>query len=321
VHTFFYLLPYRGGRIGLGGRWVNALNQAVIRPQLLRILRHLGFNHPILFLGSAYALPLVDHIPHRLLVYHCSDDYTLVPTFPKSFSEIETELIRRCDVIITTAEELRRVKAHLNPNIFTVTNGADVKHFSRTQDPETPIASELVNLPRPVVGYIGSVFRWINQKMVAYAAKQRPGWSFVFVGPLQTNISSLQKLPNVHFLGPRPYTALPSYLKGFDVATVPFVINEVTLRASPIKFYEYLASGLPIVATRLPDFEPFEHLAWLIRTPEEFVAGLEQAVQNDSLHARKLRMIEARKHSWEARFQQIETILTQALERRLHQGK
>lgn len=315
VYTFFYPLPYRGSRIGLGGRWVNALNQAVIRPQLLRVLRRLGLERPILFLGSACALPLVDHIPHRLLVYHCSDDYTLVPSFPASFPELEAELIRRCDVVIATAEELRQAKQHLNPSIFTVTNGAQVEHFARTQAPETQIAPELAGLPHPVVGYIGSVFRWIDQEMIAFAAQQRPSWNFAFVGPIQADVSTLRRYPNIHLLGPRPYQDLPSHLKGFDVAIVPFVLNEVTLRASPIKFYEYLASGVPVVATRLPDFEPFDHLVGLVHTPEEFVAALEESMQVDSSEAKKARMAEAQNHSWEARFKQMDSLLMAALER------
>ncbi|MDA2936699.1 glycosyltransferase [Acidobacteria bacterium AH-259-A15] len=318
IHTYLYPLPYRGSFTGFGGRWVNTFNQMVIRGQLLRSLQHLEFERPVLFVCSAHALPLVNHIPHRLLVYHCSDDYTLVPSFPASFPELEAELIRRCDVVITTTEELGKAKAHLTPNLFTVKNGADVKHFARTQAPETPLAPELASLSKPVVGYVGSVFRWINQEWVRHAATELRDWNFVFVGPQQTDVSLLRSLPNVHFLGPRPYSDLPQYLRGFHVAIVPFAMNELTLRASPIKFYEYLASGLPIVATRLPDLEPLEHLVGLVRTAAEFVEALQEAVQKDSPAARKARMSAAEKHSWEARFKQIDAVLMGALERCQH---
>jgi len=313
VHTFFYPLPYRGGRTGLGGKWVNTFNQMVVKPQLLRVLEHLGFDNPILFLGNAGAISLLNSIPHRLLVYHCSDDFTLVPSFPASFPELEEELIRRCDLVIVTAEELRRAKKHLNPNIVTITNGADVEHFARTNAPETQLAPDLANLQRPVVGYIGSIFRWINQQWIKDAATQLPNWSFVFVGPLQTDISLLTGLPNVHFLGPKPYSDLPTYLCGFDVATVPFTINELTLRASPIKFYEYLASGVPVVASRLPDLEPFSDLAQLVENAEEFVLALQRAVREDTVEARQRRMAEAKKHSWDVRCAQIDAVIGRLL--------
>ena len=152
--------------------------------------------------------------------------------------------------------------------------------------------------------------------MIAHAAEARPDWRFVFVGPIATDVSQLQVLPNVHFLGPRPYADLPGYLKGFDVTTVPFIFHDVTLRASPIKFYEYLASGVPVVASRLPDFEPFAHLAGIVTTPEEFVTALEDAIAYDTLDKRQARMAEAQNHSWEVRFTQIDRLIEEALERK-----
>ena len=202
----------------------------IVRPQLSKRLQALDFNKPVLLVCSAHALPLVDHIPHRLLMYHCSDDYTAVPSRQASFDQLERELIQRCDVVITTSDELRRAKENLNPSIVTVRNGVDFEHFSRTQT-ETEVAHELAGLPRPVVGYIGSVFRWIEQEWVSQAARRLPTWSFVFIGPRQTNVSRLEALPNVHFLGPRPYNLLPKYLRGFDVATVPFTYNTLRVRA------------------------------------------------------------------------------------------
>jgi glycosyltransferase involved in cell wall biosynthesis len=121
-------------------------------------------------------------------------------------------------------------------------------------------------------------------------------------------------LPNVHFLGPRPYDILPQYLRGFDVATVPFVVNDVTLRASPIKFYEYLASGVPIVATRLPDFETLSDFAYLVEDADEFTLALQRTVSEDTPEFRQRRMAEAKHHSWTSRFKQIDVLIEQALQ-------
>ena len=309
----FSFLPYRGGKLGFGGRWVNTLNQMLVRPQLSKAIGKSSLQDPVLFVGSATCLPLIDRIPHQLLVYHCSDDYTLVPTFPRSFNETEAELIRRCDLVIATAEELKKAKASLNPNTHTVTNGADIAHFAQTQEPTMQVAPEVAALPGPVVGYIGSVFQWIDQDMVLAAARAHPAWSFVFVGPIQVDVSALQSMPNIHFLGPRPYQELPRYLKGFDAVTVPFAVNDVTLRASPIKFYEYLASGVPIVATRLPDFEPYSDFAELVSGPEEFSVALERAIAEETPEKKAARMAESHNHSWEARFQRIDQLIEEAL--------
>jgi glycosyltransferase involved in cell wall biosynthesis len=312
VQAYFSPLPYHGRSL-LGARWVNTLNQQVIRPQLHRLLRRLGFRHPIVVAGGAHALPLLAGWSPRLLVYHCSDDYTRQPTFPRSFRALEHDFIRRCDLIITTAEALRRAKAHLHPHVHAVSNGAEVEHFAQTQHPQTVPAPELMGLPRPIVGYIGTIFEWIDQEMIAQAARARPQWSFVFVGPCTTSLGRLRGLGNVHLIGPRPYRDLPGYLKAFDVAMVPFVRHDVTMRASPIKFYEYLASGVPVVATRLPDFEPLGHLAELVAAPAEFVPAIERAILTNTSPARAMRMTEARRHSWEARFAQIDRLIGQAL--------
>ena len=309
VQSYLSLLPYRGKTFPFGARWVNVLNQRIILPQLHRRLAQLGFQHPLIVVGSAHALPLLDALSPCLSVYHCSDDFTEIDNFPASFADLEQDLMRRCDLVIATAEELRRAKSHLHSNIHAVTNGAEVEHFARTQDPATTVAKELQGLPRPIIGYVGSIFEWIDQDMVVAAARNRPKWSFVFIGPVTTDISRLRALPNILLLGPRPYQALPSYLKGFDVTTVPFSFHEVTLRASPIKFYEYLASGLPVVATRLPDFEPLAHLTHLVDSAQAFVSAIERALKEESPRAQAVRMQEAQKHSWTARFARIDALI------------
>ena len=138
--------------------------------------------------------------------------------------------------------------------------------------------------------------------MVASAARAHPGWSFIFVGPVTADTGDLGNLRNVHFLGPRRYRDLPCYLRGFDVATVPFIFHDVTLRARPVKFYEYLASGIPLVATRLPDFEAFADLVELVYAPHQFLEALENTIQQDSPVRQNARMQEARRHSWTERF-------------------
>jgi glycosyltransferase involved in cell wall biosynthesis len=171
-------------------------------------------------------------------------------------------------------------------------------------------------LPKPVIGYVGTVFEWIDQEMIAFAAQRHPEWSFVLVGPIATDVSRLRPLPNVHLIGPRPYAELPRYLKGFDVATVPFVFHDVTVRASPVKFYEYLASGVPVVATKLPDFEPLGRITGLVSSSQEFAEALERSVRTETPEKRSARMREAKNHSWEARFVQMDRLIEDAYVRR-----
>src|SRR5690606_18611935 len=251
VHSYCYLLPYRGPAWQLGSRKVNRLNQWWVRHWFQKALTSLGFKSVLYIVGHAGALDLLKGLPRRPLLYHCSDDFTLVPSFPDSFESLEKELMMEADGVVTTAETLSEAKRPFCRRIWTIPNGADCDHFSKAQAPELEIASDLMSLKPPRIGYVGTIFRWIDQEWVARTARQEPQWNFVLIGPVETDVSRLQALENVHFLGPRPYEHLPEYLKGFDAAIVPFRINDLTRRASPIKFYEYLALGLPVVASRL----------------------------------------------------------------------
>ncbi|MBM3948383.1 MAG: glycosyltransferase family 1 protein [SAR202 cluster bacterium] len=310
------LFPYRAGWPLAGFGPVLSVNQLLVRRRLRQVQKRFGLSNPLLVVGSAIANPFIDALGPSLVLYHCSDDYTRSPTFPSSYTKLEKSLTARADLVICTAETLRQVKASLNSYTYTVVNGAQVGHFAHTQDPQVRAAADLQGLPKPVIGYIGTVFEWIDQEMIAFAAKAHPEWSFVLVGPIATDVSRLRPLRNVHLVGPRPYTDLPAYLKGFDVATVPFVFHDVTLRASPVKFYEYLASGVPVVATKLPDFEPLGHMTELVSSPQEFTDALERAIRTETSEKQAARMREAKNHSWEARFAQVDGLIAEAYARR-----
>jgi glycosyltransferase involved in cell wall biosynthesis len=316
IQAYPVLYPYRAGWPLADSRWMLRLNQMLVGRQLRGLSSRLGFRDPVAVVGTAFSLFLLDDLHPSLILYHCSDDYTRQPTFPASFEALERELVERSDVVICTSEELRRAKAPLHDRTYAVANGAQVRHFARAQEAGTIVAPDLDELPRPIVGYIGSVFEWVDQRMLVYAAREHPSWSFVLVGPVTTDVGQLRSLSNIHLLGPRDYADLPSYLKGFDAATVPFVFHDVTMRASPVKFYEYLASGVPIVATMLPDFEPFRHMARLVSSPEEFSASLEAVIGGDTSAKREERIAESLNHSWEARFAEVDRIIDDAVERK-----
>ena len=200
---------------------------------------------------------------------------------------------------------MKKEKEQINSNILSIPNGAMTKHFAQTQNPDLKVAVELKNINKPIIGYIGSVFRWINVDWIDYAARENQNYNFVFIGPITTDISKLLLRENIYFLGPRPYTELPKYLKGFSVATIPFTIDGVTLKASPIKFYEYLASGVPIVSTSLPDLEIFKSHCSLVSTKEDFSNEITNSVKFDNEMKKHERMKLAENFSWESRFAQV----------------
>tara|TARA_Y100001970_G_scaffold287174_1_gene411163 strand:+ start:128 stop:1279 length:1152 start_codon:yes stop_codon:yes gene_type:complete len=305
ISTFIYLLPFRGSKYFFGASLINSINQKFIKKYLIKQMKQLGINNPTIIVGSAHILPILNDLNYSRLIYHCSDDYTIIPTFPESFTEIEKKLIKKCDLVVTTADELMKDKSRFNQNTISIPNGANVKHFSTTQNPKTIISEEMHRFKKPIIGYIGSVFQWLDLEWIDFAAKQLPQYEFIFIGPIQINISHLKMKKNIHFLGPKPYEDLPRYIKAFDVAVIPFVIDGVTLKASPIKFYEYLSSGIPIVSTELPDLLPFKDDVYLVKNKEDYIHCIKASINNDSISLMNARMEIAKKYSWEYRFQTL----------------
>ncbi len=148
----------------------------------------------------------------------------------------------------------RRIK-----NVHLVRNGTDFELFNQL----TPNGI-LKDINGPIIGYYGAIAEWFDTELIVHCAMEHPDWNFVLIGStVGCDTSSLEKLKNVHLLGEKPYKELPLYLYHFDVCTIPFKINPLTLATNPVKFYEYLSSGKPVVTVRLPELEPYADLCYL----------------------------------------------------------
>ena len=151
------------------------------KKKLKKQLDDLKFNNPIVIIGSAHILPIIDVFNAERIIYHCSDDYSLVPSFPKSFQNIEKKLINICDLVVTTADELKKARIKYNTNTVAIPNGVDINHFKKTQNSKTEIHNDLKLFSKPIIGYIGTIFRWINQDWVEYAAIENKSYNFIFI--------------------------------------------------------------------------------------------------------------------------------------------
>ncbi|MDD4767018.1 MAG: glycosyltransferase [Desulfotomaculaceae bacterium] len=283
-------------------RTINRINQKIIAGSLKRLCRELAFKPTICW---TYLPNTVDlRLPAGVtLVYDCADEHTAFPGLINKATvlQMEMELFARADVSLASARELCERKKELAPAITLVPNGADVEHFKKAMQPGLPAPPELKTLARPVVGYVGAVSAWFDQEMLATAARAHPDWSFVLVGPMDTDVLLLNSLPNVHLLGRSAYSDLPAYLKCFDIAVIPFKINDLTTGVNPVKLYEYLAAGRPVVSSDLPEVRTFRPHVAIAGTPAEFVRKLEEELAADSPIKRAERLEIAGWHSWEAR--------------------
>jgi glycosyltransferase involved in cell wall biosynthesis len=282
---------------------VRAFNQKLLCWQVRRAMRRLAFRRPINWIFNPAAAVIAGQLQEDLLLYHCVDEYTAFSgVAADSIAQLERQLLERADAVIVSADRLYESKVAYNPRTAIVRHGVDFDHFRKALAPQTAVAAELNGFSRPILGFFGLVADWVDVELMAAAARKFSHGSLVILGKVTTDISCLQKLPNVHLFGRRPYEELPNWCKGFDVALMPFRINALTLAANPLKVREYLAAGLPVVSTAIPEVEVLGQCR-IADNEAEFLQQIEQALVEPG--PREARSDAIRHESWAARLQEI----------------
>ena len=226
-----------------------------------------------------------------------------------------TLLRARADVVFASSSSLYESHARLHPSVHLCPNAADFTHFSRAAA-DGAVPNDLADITPPIIGYHGALANWIDWDLIGATAAANPDLSFVFIGPLFTGGERLPTGNNLHYLGHRDYRLLPNYLRGFDVGIIPFRLSPMTKGCDPIKLWEYLAAGKPVVSTPLPEVQQYSEIS-VAGTPAEFGAALREALAmaNDP-GAIAARQALARSNSWEARALQIHRVLASVKHRR-----
>jgi len=290
-------LPY----FGQAAQRVNAL---AVRLQVRRAMGHLGFVRPLSWSFLPSAAPVAGTLGEEQVLYHCVDEFSAFSDAPGlRIAELEAQLVRRADLVITSAERLRQSKARLNPRTVLVRHGVDHAHFRRALEDATVVPPEVARLPRPVIGFYGLVADWVDLELLRAVAEEVREGSLVIVGKVTADRSPLAGLPNVHWLGRRPYAELPGHCKGWAVALMPFRMNELTLNSNPLKVREYLAAGLPVVSTPVPEVVSLG-LCRIAEGPVAFAAEVRAALAEGGGPSRA-RSEAIASESWEARVEEI----------------
>ncbi len=301
--------------------WINRLNNAFLLPIVRSQMRRLGFKAPILLTYAPFSADLVGKLGEQAAVYECVDDFTASKGLvnPQVLGRLEQQLIRTVDLLIVTHPALYESKGAGARCAKIVPNGVEAEHFAQAADPTYPLAEAFEDLQHPVIGYLGGINYWIDTALLAEIARQHADWTVVLVGPqeLLADISPLKGLPNVVLTGRVPYEEVPRYVKAFDVCVNPYVLDGVAEHCSPLKLYDYLATGKPIVSVDMPEARKFEGLIDIARDRDEFVTLVERAVERQLSDAgderSKQRMAEARKHTWRSRFEDVSAALMDIL--------
>jgi glycosyltransferase involved in cell wall biosynthesis len=260
------VLPFHGNS---AARWIN---RRLLSWSLRRACGKLGFRAPVTLTFVPNSVDVTGSLGERLVIYYCVDEYSQFTGANRAaVLDMERRLMEKADLVVVSASRLYDTKRASNRNTVLITHGVDVDHFRSACSEETPVPEDAAALPGPVIGFYGLIEDWVDLEVIRHMAVARPEWSFLMIGQVKTDTSAVSKLANVHFTGRREYQSLPGYCKKFDIAVLPFVVNELTLAANPLKVREYLAAGLPVVATPLPEVQKLGNLICAATTPEEFL--------------------------------------------------
>lgn len=224
---------------------------------------------------SASFSSLMDSFKFETIVYDCMDELTLFKGAPEHLIHQEKYLMASADIIFTGGKSLYESKKQNHANVYCFPSSVDEPHFAQALN-GIEIPADIANLQAPVVGYFGVIDERIDLKLLHETALKLPNVSFVMIGPLaKIEESDLPKEDNIYYLGMRSYNELPHYLKGFDIAMMPFAINDATKYISPTKTLEYMAAGKPIISTKITDVvRDYSICVNLVETADEFAEAI-----------------------------------------------
>lgn len=255
----------------------------VVKRLLDSLLAVHNVTNYILWYYSPMALPYSDHLRPNLTVYDCMDELSAFKFAPRDIKEKERELLAKADVVFTGGQSLFEAKKDLHPNIHAFPSSIDKSHFAQARVASDDPADQF-SIPFPRFGFYGVVDERFDISLLDDVAMQKPDWHFIILGPVvKIDPATLPKRANIHYLGNKSYNELPLYLGHWDIAFLPFALNESTKFISPTKTPEYLAGGKPVISTSITDVvNPYGNLGLvkIADSPSEFISAAE-SIFND----------------------------------------
>ena len=236
------------------------------------------------------------------IIYDCMDEWNGFPGMGRAIPKAEQRLVGECDLLVVTGQRLYDKWIGLDRPMVLARNAADYDFYlERCQS-----NSLLAGVGHPIVGYYGAIADWFDLELMIYVARNRPGYTFVLLGGVfELDISELERLPNVRLLGQQPYETMPQYLYHFDACLIPFKSNHTTAATDPVKVYEYLSGGKPVVSVALPELEPFRDLLYIADGRDHFLSQLDRALAEDDPNIVERRRSYAAQNTWPMRYEVI----------------
>ncbi|MGE5430941.1 MAG: glycosyltransferase, partial [Syntrophomonadaceae bacterium] len=286
---------------------VRKLNKILLLRALKGAIEQYHFQNPVLITSSPVMSDVAGCLNESSIHYICLDDYSHFKGAFRRLMEFESNLLRKADSCFAVSETLVKSRKTQAGTSYYLPQGVELDHFSgRSME----IPGILKDVKKPVIGYFGIIAPlWTDVDLIIRAAKQYPDYQFLIIGRVEMDISGFDSAENIKFVGEIPYDRLPAYAQVFNVGMIPFEDNNLTKSCNPIKLYEYMALGIPVVSTELTEVRKFSDLVFVARDKEEFIKLIKTAVEDSTPERNQARRQKAMEYSWNAVTERISNVI------------
>jgi glycosyltransferase involved in cell wall biosynthesis len=310
------VLPLPHSRMAV---WIN---RRILQLTLRLVRRELRMKEFQLWTFLPTAGDYVGKRGESLVVYYCVDEWSgFNYVNGDRVARAEEALCRRADIVFATAQSLVDKRRAWNRETHLARHGVDRALFAGALEPATPIPSDIASLPRPIIGFYGTLQDWVDLDLIAYLANRHPDWSIVLIGKPMADLSRLAEFPNIHVLGRRPHDQLPGYCKTFSVGIIPYVVNDRIRHVNPIKLREYLSAGLPVVSVAIPEVELLSQHCAVTNDYQQFTSAIELALRDDKPELRRRRSEAMASETWEQRVRELGAHVMRVKDQRCQQQR
>jgi glycosyltransferase involved in cell wall biosynthesis len=289
-----------------------------VYPLIRSQMDQLGLKNVVLWFYSAFFEEFTELIDHQLVVYDCMDELSAFAGAAPELIKKEKKLFKKTDVVFTGGKSLFESKKKHHRQVYCFPSSVDEKDFRLARLTSTQVPEDLANIPGPRVGFYGVIDERVDLELLEQVARKLPKIAFVMIGPVvKIQPELLPRLKNIHYLGAKSYQDLPAYLKGIDIAMMPFALNKSTQFISPTKTLEFMAANKPIISTPIYDVRrDYSQEVKVVSGVKEFVSAVEDFLAEKNLQRRvreKKQELVIKKTSWDLTVQKMEEIMDQKI--------
>ena len=313
------VLPFYSSRLA------RALNRWLLVAQVKLLMIAFDMRRPVLWIAIPTARDVVGHLEESVLIYQVSDKYDANQmdhaVDSNLIREMHHSMLERADLVYYSGRKLYEDEMKAWPEISSrakvLEQAVDFDHFAGATSRPWDRPPDIDGIPQPRLGYFGMIDYWLmDQEMIAYVSRKRPEWQWILIGLKATRLE-IEDLPNVHYLGSKPYDEMPRYAAHFEVCVLPWVTGNAFVNyGSAIKVREYLATGKPVVITPLYEYEPLDGILRISRGHDDFIQKVEDALARDGDAEREARQGAVRESTWDARAEEVSRDIARLLGRK-----